>query len=33
MQIAHCGIKNNLEILEIGQNNNLIIAVKFHQNT
>jgi len=26
-------LKNNLEVLEVGQNNNLVIVVKFRQNT
>jgi hypothetical protein len=33
LQIAHCNIKNNSEVLEVGQNNNLLLAIKFCQNT
>jgi hypothetical protein len=31
LQITRTGIKNNLEVLKIDQNNNLVSAVKFRQ--
>jgi hypothetical protein len=33
LQIARSGIKSNSEVIEIGQNSNLVSAVKFRQNT
>jgi hypothetical protein len=33
LQIVSCGIKDNYEAFGVGQNNNLVQAVKFRQNT
>jgi len=33
LQIAPCKIKNNSAIFRVGQKNNLVLAVKFRQNT
>ena len=33
LQIVHCSINNNLEVIGVSQNNNLVSTIKFHQNT
>jgi len=33
LQITPCRIKNNLAVFRVGQKNNLVLAIKFRQNT